>query len=198
VNNRLTPAIATRASSNHHVNPDQGLPVDVVGVVTADVEGDVVDVVLDVVVVLLVVVPVGLPATAVGCAGVMVKGNDVTTVAVPVLGTDDPAAASRPLTVGQAVFTSLSNEAILTGVVPAMVPLPFVAVPLKPVTVNGNAQFVRAIGEVVFITMLVGRVRLLMAPVDSLKFAVPVAASSNVPVPVTLTPIRVGLVTGLK
>ncbi len=196
--NKLIPASAANPSSSHHVHPDHGLPVEVVGVEAVGVvvvEVGVVEVgVVDVDGVVVVVVPDGLPATAVGCAGVMVNGNDVTTVAVPVLGT----LPNKPLMVGHALATSCLNVAMLTEVVPDMVPLPLVSVPLRPVTVNGSAQFVKAMGEVVLSTMLVGRVRLLIAPVEELKSAVPVATSFNVPVPWICIPIRVGLLTGAK
>lgn len=150
MNSIAAPVVATRASSSHHVHPDQGLPVDVVGVVN-DVD------VLGVVEVGVVVVPDGLPTTAVGCAGVMVNGNDVTTVAVSVLGM-----LSKELPIAAHPFAiPCLNVAMLMEVVPDMVPdmvpgmpeLPLVPVPLRPVTVNGSTQFVKLMGEVVLSTM---------------------------------------------
>ncbi len=126
--NKLIPASAARASSSHHVHPDHGLPVEVVGVEAVGV------VVVDGVVEVGVVLPeveAGLPATADGLAGVIVKGRVIVAVAVP----DVPTAPSRLASDGQACFTMLTKLDICSVTLPVMVPLPPLSVPANPLIV---------------------------------------------------------------
>ena len=129
--NKLIPASAARASSSHHVHPDHGLPVEVVGVEAVGVV--VVDgvVVVEVGVVVLPEVEAGLPATADGLTGVIVKGRVIVAVAVP----DVPTALSRLASDGQSCFTMLAKVDICSVTLPVMVPLPPLSVPANPLIV---------------------------------------------------------------
>ncbi len=129
--NKLIPASAANPSSSHHVHPDHGLPVEVVGVEAVGVV--VVDgvVVVEVGVVVLPEVEAGLPATADGLTGVIVKGRVIVAVAVP----DVPTALSRLASDGQSCFTMLAKVDICSVTLPVMVPLPPLSVPANPLIV---------------------------------------------------------------
>ena len=133
--NKLIPASAANPSSSHHVHPDHGLPVEVVGVEVVLDGVVVVEVVLDGVVVevgvVLPEVEAGLPATADGLTGVIVKGRVIVAVAVP----DVPTALSRLASDGQACFTMLTKLDICSVTLPVMVPLPPLSVPANPLIV---------------------------------------------------------------
>jgi len=134
--NKLIPASAANPSSSHHVHPDHGLPVEVVGVeaVGVVVVDGVVVVEVGVVEVGVVVLPeveAGLPATADGLAGVIVKGRVIVAVAVP----DVPTALSRLASDGQSCFTMLAKVDICSVTLPVMVPLPPLSVPANPLIV---------------------------------------------------------------
>ncbi len=166
---KLIPASAASPSSNHHVHPDHGLPVEVVGVEAVDVvlDGVVVEVVLDgvVVVVVLPEVAAGLPAVAVGLAGVIVKGRVIVAVAVPVV----PTVLSRLVSEGQYCLTKAMKLATCSVILPVMLPLPPLSVPVNPLIVCGREQFVMEIGEVRLITISAVKVMFDIAPFDGLK-----------------------------